>query len=202
MKILAGILVAITLAIVFAIPTSVTLNVGDNGNRVHEVGRYGYGKSIFSLAPSNDEDGARLYPSAFSIGGGWHLLVMHNHRINSMTHFRYEQPVPNTYGDWHEVNDVASFTVARPSLLPYFVGLLILAFVSYVLAGYLRTSRVLFGILTLLLVLFVVGSSALAETIALLPFLFAAGWINAALFGNRLRGYLNTNGEPKPEMAT
>ena len=94
MKILAGILVAITLAIVFAIPTSVTLNVGDDGNRVHEVGRYGYGKSIFSLAPSNDEDGARLYPSAFSIGGGWHLLVMHNHRINSMTHFGYEQHVP------------------------------------------------------------------------------------------------------------
>lgn len=202
MKILAGVMVAITLAIVLAIPASVTLNIGDNGTRVHEVGRYGYGKSIFSLAPSKDENGARLRPSAFSIGGGWHLLVMHDHRINSMTHFRYEQPVPNTYGEWHEVNDVASFTVARPSLLPYFIGLVMLAFLSYILARFHRTSRVLFVILTLLLVLFVLGSSALAETFALLPCLFAAGWIVAALFGNRMRGYINTNGEPKPEMAT
>ena len=202
MKTLAGILVSITFVIAFVIPTSVTLNVGDDGNRVHEVGRYGYGKSIFSLAPSKDDDGVHLYPSAFSLGEGWHLLVMHNHRINSMTHFRHEQPVPNTYGEWHEIDDVSSYTVTRPSLLPYFIGLLVLAFTSYVLAGFLRTSRVLFGILVVLLGLFIIGSSLLAETFALLPFLFVAGWLTASLLGNCLRRYTKTNGSVDPEMAT
>ena len=202
MKILAVLFVAVTLAILFAIPANVTLNVGDDGTRVREVGMYGYGKSIFSLAPSRDDDGERLSPSAFSIGGGWHLLVMHNDRIHSMTHFRHEQPVPNTYGEWHEVNDVSSFSVARPSLLPFFLGLAVLAIVSYVLAGFRRTSRVLFVILTLLLGLFVVGSSLLAETFALLPCLFAVGWIIAALLGNRLRGWPDVNIDSEPKMAT
>ena len=86
--------------------------------------------------------------------------------------------------------------------MPFFLGLAVLAIVSYVLAGFRRTTRVLFVILTLLLGLFVVGSSLLAETFALLPCFFAVGWIIAALLGNRLRGWPDVNIDSEPKMAT
>ena len=82
MKILAVLFVAVTLAILFAIPANVTLNVGDDGTRVREVGMYGYGKSIFNLAPSRDDDGERLSPSAFSIGG-WLAPTSNTQRPNT-----------------------------------------------------------------------------------------------------------------------
>ena len=86
------------------IPASTTVHVGDDGSRVNEIGRYGYGKSIFSLRHNKDANGIPLQPSAFLIGpDGYHLLIWHNDKIDSMTHFRHEQPVPNTYGEWHDI---------------------------------------------------------------------------------------------------
>ena len=57
----------ITLAIVIAFPSSVTIEVRDDGNRVHKVGQYGCGKLVFSLDPVKVVYGRRFSRSAFSI---------------------------------------------------------------------------------------------------------------------------------------
>lgn len=163
------------------------MNVGDAGARVNEIGRLGYGKSIFSLRHMEDADGEPLEPSAFLIGpDGYHLLIWHNHRIDSMTHFRHEQSVPGTYGEWHDVKQVETFTVNRPSSLPFFVGVAILGAGGFFLARFRRTSIVSLAVLTLFVVLMVLVSSTLAGTFAVLPMLFGIGWISALVFGQSL----------------
>ena len=150
-KISGLVVIATIIGFFFLMPSSTTLRVGDNGERVHEIGRYGYGKSIFSLRAPRDVDGEPLRPSAFLIGpDGYHLLIWHNDKIDSMTHFRYEQPIPNTYGDWHDIKNVDSFTVARPSPTPFLTGIAILCSAGFLLHRYRRTLIALYFLLSLI----------------------------------------------------
>lgn len=199
-KTCVAIVVAATASIFVLLPPSVTLNVGDPGSRVNQIARYGYGKSIFSLRHMKDAAGVRLEPSAFSIGpNGYHLLIWHNDRIDSMRHFRYEQPVPNTYGDWHDNKLVESFTVPRPSVIPYFAGLVIIGLAGFSLARFRRTSIVLFILLLVFVALMVLATSVVAETLAVTPILFATGWVFAALAGRSISGQ-RTIVDPAPQL--
>lgn len=187
-SVVSGLVVIATMLCYFvAIPASTTIRVGDTGYRVNEIGRYGYVKSVFSLSPKYDAAGNRLEPSAFLIDfDGYHLLIWHNDRIDSMTHFRLEQPVTNTYGDWHDVKEMDAFTIHRPSPIPFFVGVLILFAAGFLLKRFRRTSIVLYLFLILLMIVMTIGFSVLAGTIAVLPILVAIGWLAAAVFGNSL----------------
>ena len=182
-----AIVVAATVSIFVLLPSSVTLSVGDPGSRVYQISQYGYGKSIFNLRRMEDTDGVRLEPSAFAIGpDGYHLLIWHNDRIDSMRYFRYEQPVPNTYRDWHDSKLVETFTVPRPSTIPYFVGMVILGIAGFTLARFRRISIALFIVLLIFVALMVFATSVLANTIAIMPALFATGWVFAALAGRSM----------------
>ena len=182
-----AIVVAATVSIFALLPTSVKLSVGDPGSRVYQISHYGYGKSIFNFRRMEDADGVRLEPSAFTIGpDGYHLLIWHNDRIDSMRHFRYEQPVPNTYGDWHDSKLVETFTVPRPSTIPYFVGMVILGVAGFTLARFRRISIALFIVLLIFVAMMVFATSVLANTIAIMPALFATGWVFAALAGRSM----------------
>ncbi|MEQ1904530.1 MAG: hypothetical protein ABL888_10120 [Pirellulaceae bacterium] len=191
-----SIVIAAAVSIFAILPRTVTINVGDAGSRVDEIGRYGYGKSIFSLAPKRDADGNRLEPSAFLIGpDGYHLLIWHNDKINSMTHFRHEQTVPNTYGEWHDIKSVNSFTLDRPSPFPFFVGIAILCIAGYFLQRFRRTSIALYTVLTMFVLLMIAGFSTLAGTFAILPMLVGLGWLAAPILGRSLRNNQQTTAE-------
>ena len=180
-KTCVAILVVATVSVFVLLPPSVTLSVGDPGSKVNQIARYGYGKSVFNLGEKTDAAGVRLDPTAFSIGpNGYHLLIWHNGRIDSMRHFRYEQPVPNTYGDWHDSKLVESFTVPRPSVVLYFVGLMMSGLAGFSLARFRRT----FILLLIFLVL-----TVLAVSVAILPVVFAIGWVCAALIGRSVSGH-------------
>ncbi len=185
-----------TVAIIFLMPARVTIQVGDHSGKVRQIGQYGFGKSFFNLAGKRDSDGKELKPSAISIGGGWHLLIWHNDHVDSMTHFRHVQVNPNTYGEWHDVNAVQSFTISRPSLIPYFVGVAMTFSVSLLLGRYHAISFILFALLLTFVALMVFVLSTLAETFALLHFLFGVGWISAAMIG-----YITVLPRPKTESA-
>ncbi|MDB4370975.1 hypothetical protein N9Z44_02625 [Mariniblastus sp.] len=198
-SIISALIVMATIISYFAVtPASTTIHVGDDGDRVNEIGRYGYVKSIFSLRHNEDTDGKPLRPSAFSIGpDGYHLLIWRNDKIDSMTHFRHERSVPNTYGDWHDVNEVDSFTVDRPSPIPFFVGIAVLGVAGYVLKRFRRTIIVLYALAVLFVTLMIVGISTLAETFAIIPMLIGIGWLAAPILGRSLAN----NRQPPAELA-
>ena len=186
-KTCAAIVIATTVSIFAVFPRSITLNVGDPGSKVAQIARYGYGKSFFSLRRVVDAEGVRLEPSAYAIGpNGYHLLIWHNHRIDSMRHFRYEQPVPNTYGEWHDSKLVESFTVLRPSTIPYFLGLVMIGAAGFFLARFRRVSVVLFILLLVFVTLTVMAVSVVSQKFATMPLLFATGWVFAALAGRSI----------------
>ncbi|QDU11869.1 hypothetical protein [Gimesia aquarii] len=191
-----SVVIAAAISINTIIPASVTLNVGDDGSCVNKVGSYGYGKSMFSLRPKKDAKGDFLKPSAFWIGPGeYHLLIWHNDRINSMTHFRHEQLAPFTYGEWHDIKQVDTFTVSRPSTMLFFVVTPILAIGGYFLSRFRRTSIALFVLLIFFVFFIVLGFSLIAETIATLPLLAGIGWIAAPIFGSSLALKRNASSE-------
>ena len=182
-----AIVIAATAAIFVLFPPSVTLSVGDPGASVNQIARYGYGKSIFSLRSMKDADGVPFEPSAFAIGpNGNHLLIWHNKRIDSMRHFRVERSVPNTDGDWRDNKIVDSFTVNRPSLGPYFIGLAIIWLAGFSTARFKRTSIILFTLLLIFVAQWVLITTADAGAFATMPTLIAIGLVFAWLFGRSI----------------
>ena len=195
-KISASILIAAVVCVYAIFPATTTISVGDAGSRVNEIGRLGYGKSVFSLRHMEDADGVTLKPSAFLIGpGGYHLLIWHNERIDSMTYFRHEQPIPNTYGESHDVKQVETFDVKRPSSIPLFIGVVVLGVAGLLLTRFRRTSTALLVILSIFVSLMLFSLSILADTLAILPFLFGVAWIAAFVLGRSIVGRSQTSAE-------
>lgn len=188
-SIISGLMLIATVVSYFAIiPVSVTVHVGDDGDRVHEIGRYGYIKTRFSIKNRRDAGDEPLQPSTFWIWpDDYHLMIWHNGKIDSMEYFRIERPVPpNRRGEWYDHKEVDSFTVDRPSPGPFFRGIAILGGTGYLLKRFPRTSIALYAILILFVILMVVCYSTLAETFAIQPMLVAVGWLTAPILGRSM----------------
>lgn len=182
----ASFLIVATVLLLLFSPAEVTVRVGDEAARVHAIGRMGYPKSRFSLARKADPDGRFPEPSAYSIGGGWHLLIWHKDRIERMTHFRHESLEASGYGEWHEVRQVDSFTVSRRWIGYYFVGLGIATAVGALLGKFPRTFYLLLILYTVFCTIGFIAVSCLAETFAVDPLLRLVGVVSGAVFGWRV----------------
>lgn len=193
-SIISGLILMVTVVSYFVIiPASVTLHVGDDCDRVNEIGRYGYIKTRFSLRNSGG-----ITSSAFRIGpDNYYILISHNDRIVEMTHFRHERPAQGGYGERHDEKEVESFTVKRPSPSPFFIGIAILGVTGYLLIRSRYTSIVLYSILILFVIVMVFCYSDLADTFAVQPMLVAVGWLAAPILGHSIAH----NRKPDIELA-
>ena len=187
----AGLLILAT-GLLLAMPTEVTVRVGDDAARVHLIGRMGYPKSIFSLARRPDPDGRIPTPSAYSIGDDWHLLIWHKDKIERMTHFLYVSRGPGRYGEWEHVRKVDSFSVSRPSIAYYFLGLGIGAAVGTLMVKFPRIFYLLLNLYIALCMLRVIAVSCFAETFAADPMLRLVGVASGAVLGRRITYFLAT----------
>ncbi len=182
-SIAAGVLIlAATVVICLVIPANQVISVGDDASTIRAIELFGYPKSLFSLARRRLADGKPLTPVAFCMDDGWHLLVWHNERVQFLTHFQYV-PRKHSYGDWIHTRDVESFTIPRPNLLFYFIGLVVLLGIGWATRRLKLIRRIVLGVLLFLVVLGNLVVGCFAESLALFPICVSLGWVAAFLLG-------------------
>lgn len=129
-SIAAGIIAVIATIVLYLCAPSRVISVGDDASVLRAFKDYGYREQTFSVLPYRDSDGTRHTPRFFHLGNNWYIRVWHGDRIESMTHFR-AVPHEHEYTDFVDDRELTSFTIPRPSLVPYFVGLAVLLAVGW-----------------------------------------------------------------------
>jgi hypothetical protein len=193
-SIAAGLLVAtITAFLCIVVPANRTISVGDDGSVLNAFEFYGYPTTKFSLNCATEKYFGQPTSVFFRLDNQWHLRVrLRNNRVIDMTHFQ-SVPQEHDYCDFIHESDVDAFTIPHTSLMPYFIGLVVLFGIGSVATRYVWVYPAVSATLLFVMLLGNIALARFSETVALFPLLVSIGWVAAYLLGATI--FQSTSGD-------
>lgn len=180
-----GVALAVNLVLLLVlVPASITLRVGDPVFRTNEVAEFGLHRSYPSFSMVLDKEGKELTPTVFVIDQKYDIVIWSGEsQIRQLVEFRWIQRARVKSEQRLKATDVNSFTIHRPSLVPFLAGSGILLLIGGVLGWRRRPAGITAALVGTIVVFHWVGRFALAGTPSAFVGFTGAGVLLAFVFG-------------------